>query len=832
MPNPSSSSFTGLSMEEVAIARATHGWNESYHKKEAPFWRALKNLVKEPMFLLLLAAAILYFISGQTNEGVFMGFAIILVSTISIYQDARSRHALDALKKLTEPVARVIRAGTEINIPSRELVPGDLFIVEEGGLIPADGKIIQANDCSVNESILTGESFTVSKEVNSPLNLLFQGTFVTGGLAIAEVTAIGQQTKLGQIGKQMASMKEEQTPLQKQIASFVKKMALAGILVFLVVWLIHYLKTRLLLDSLLKALTLAMSILPEEIPVAFTTFMALGAWRLLQMGIIVKQTTTVEALGSASVICTDKTGTLTENKMSLAAVYSGPDKSKDAELIRVAMFASEPIPFDPMEKALHEAYAASVQKDERPVFQMEKEYPLGGKPPMMTHIFRATDGRRVIAAKGAPEAIFAVSNMDKMPLNMAENLVQEFASKGYRVLAVAEADFPENATNYPEQQQQFTFRLLGLVAFYDPPKPEISNVINAFYEAGIKVKILTGDNALTTQAIAREIGFRGSDTVIEGAELMNLTPPELTKQIDKHQVFARMFPEAKLTIIENLKSRNEVVAMTGDGVNDGPALKAAHIGIAMGDKGSELAKKAASLVLTDDDLGKMVDAVGMGRKIYSNLKKAIRYIISIHIPIILTVFLPLALGWIYPSIFTPVHVIFLELIMGPTCSIIYENEPMEAGTMQAPPRPFQATFFSWRELSVSIFQGLVITAACLGMYQYAVGSGSDEDGVRTMVFLTLITANIFLTLVNRSFHYTIFTTIRYPNKLVPIIILITLAITLLLLLIPSFRSFFGFSELDIHYYLVSLLAGSLSVLWMEPVKAYLLLRKKNQVNKS
>ncbi len=825
-------SLKGLASAEVEKARAVYGWNELTHKKEIPLWRAIKDLVKEPMFLLLLAAATLYFISGQTSEALFMAVAIVLVSAISLYQDARSRHALDALKKLTQPVARVIRDGMEIDLPSRELVPGDYFIVEEGGVIPADGQILQSNDCSVNESILTGESFTVSKEVNSPSNLLYQGTFLTSGLAIAEVVAIGQQTKLGQIGKQLAEIKEEPTPLQQQIASFVKKMALAGVFIFLLVWLIHYLQTRVLLDSLLKALTLAMSVLPEEIPVAFTTFMALGAWRLLQMGIIVKQTTTVEALGSASVICTDKTGTLTENKMSLAARWYRTDITDDAELIRVAMFASEPIPFDPMEKALHEAYAASAENDERSFFQLEKEYPLSGKPPMMTHIFSASGGRRIIAAKGAPEAIFAVAKLESDQRREAEKMVADFAAKGYRVLAVAKAIFPEMSTDYPAIQQDFSFQLLGLLAFYDPPKPGITDVLKAFYEAGIKVKLLTGDNVITTRSIAREIGFQGSDTAIEGNALIGLSAAELGHQIQTHQVFARMFPEAKLAVIDNLKSAQEVVAMTGDGVNDGPALKAAHIGIAMGNKGSELAKKAASLILTDDDLGKMVDAVAMGRKIYSNLKKAIRYIISIHIPIILTVFLPLALGWIYPSIFTPVHVIFLELIMGPTCSIIYENEPLEAGTMEAPPRPFQANFFNWRELSLSVVQGLIITIACLGIYQYGLSAGMDENGVRTLVFLTLITANIFLTLANRSFQYTIFTTIRYENKLVPLIILVTLAITILLLWVPVFQRFFGFRLLSYHQYLACLLAGSVSVLWLEPVKAFLLLRKKNPVNKS
>lgn len=845
MAEPSSIQFSGLNAGEVAAAREKYGLNELEKDGESPIWRAVKDLFKEPMFLLLLAASILYFISGQTGEGIFMLVAIALVSTISLYQDARSRHALDALKKLTEPLTQVIRDGQHQTIPSSELVPGDIFIVEEGNLIPADGIILQANDCSVNESILTGESFTVSKSVDSNgdhNNKLYQGTLVTGGLAIARVTATGKRTRMGQIGKQLVSIKEEPTPLQAQISSFVKKMALAGILVFVIVWLIHYLQTRMILDSLLKALTLAMSILPEEIPVAFTTFMALGAWRLLQKGIIVKQTTTVEALGSASVICTDKTGTLTENRMSLAGLYSWEDRSFHdpanshspaiKELIRVAMFGSEPIPFDPMEKALHEAYIQGREQDERPAFQMEKEYPLGGKPPMMTHIFRSADGQRIIAAKGAPEAILNVSQIPASQHSDYHQAIETFAKQGYRVLGIAEGIFDPESRAYPETQQEIQFRLLGLIAFYDPPKQGIQQVLETFYNAGIKVKILTGDNALTTQSIAKEIHFRGSDTVIEGNELVKLSDAALKQEVEQYQLYARLFPEAKLRIIEALKANQEVVAMTGDGVNDGPALKAAHIGIAMGNQGSELAKKAASLVITDDDLGKMAEAVAMGRKIYTNLKKAIRYIISIHIPIILTVFIPLVLGWAFPSIFTPVHVIFLELIMGPTCSIIYENEPMEAGTMQAPPRPFQSTFFSWSELSVSVLQGLVITAACLGIYQYAWRSGLDETATRTMVFLTLVTANIFLTLVNRSFRFTIFTTIQYRNRLIPLITFLTVLLTILLLWIPAFRDFFGFRHLNTNLYLYCLLAGAVSVLWMEPIKYWRGLHEKNREYKS
>lgn len=841
MTEPTSFPYSGLKADEVEKIRLESGWNELDKSGQSPIWTAVKALFQEPMFLLLLAASILYFISGQTGEGLFMVAAIVLVSTISLYQDARSRHALEALNKLTEPLIQVIRDGIHQSIPSRELVPGDIIIVEEGNLIPADGQILKANDFTVNESILTGESFGVTKSAESTEgnNEVFQGTLVTGGLAFAVVTATGRRTKMGQIGKQLVSIKEEPTPLQAQIASFVKKMALTGIVIFLLVWLIHYMQTRAVLDSLLKALTLAMSILPEEIPVAFTTFMALGAWRLLQKGIIVKQTTTVEALGSASVICTDKTGTITENRMSLAGLYSwknhrfqelaGNLDEEGKELIRMAMFASEPVPFDPMEKAIHEAYSANFRVDERPLYQMEKEYPLDGKPPMMTHVFLSERGDRIIAAKGAPEALLNVSNISLQEQEEFKAVLQSYGEKGYRVLAVGMAD--GTLKEFPAVQQELHFQLVGFLAFYDPPKPGIKEVFKSFYEAGIKVKILTGDNALTTRSIANEVDFRGTEAVIEGSSLIGLSDEEVQQKVNQYQIFARLFPEAKLRIIEALKGNQEVVAMTGDGVNDGPALKAAHIGIAMGNKGSELAQKAASLVITDDDLGKMVEAVAMGRKIYTNLKKAIRYIISIHIPIILIVFLPLALGWIYPDIFTPVHVIFLELIMGPTCSIIYENEPMEPGTMQVPPRPFSSTFFSLRELSVSILQGLVITAFCLGIYQFASRGGVDENGTRTMVFLTLVTANVFLTLVNRSFQYTIFTTIQYRNRLMPLIISVTILMTVLLVVVAPIRDFFGFRHLESGQYLICLLAGMISVVWYEPVK-YWRRMMKNRAGKS
>ncbi|MCE9538897.1 MAG: HAD-IC family P-type ATPase [Bacteroidetes bacterium] len=742
----------GLTNEQVILAREKSGQNTLNYKQENSILDILKNLAKEPMIILLLVTALIYFVSGKIGDGIFLSSAILIVSAISLFQDSRSRNALQKLKKLTQPNCKVIRNGNTEEIKSEDLVVGDSLIVEEGTSITADGIIIHSNDFSVNESILTGESFPVFKDKSKEDNFIFKGTTVASGLAIVTITHIGNETKLGKIGKSLESIKEEKTPLELQISNFIKKLVIAGALIFVLVWAINYFRSYGLLDSLLKALTLAMSILPEEIPMAFTTFMAIGAWRLMKIGVVVKQMKTVETLGSATVICTDKTGTLTENKMSLAKVFSltskkiaDPNETNDDEkaLIKIAMWASEPIPFDPMEIALHKAYKDLHEKDERPDFKLIHEYPLGGKPPMMTHIFENNSGQRIIAAKGAPEALMNVSNLSKEETQQIEKAIQIITNEGYRVLGVGVSYFTGN--DYPKTQQEFKFTFKGIVAFYDPAKKNIKKVLEDFYQAGILVKIITGDNAATTTAIAKQINFKGFEHSLTGDELMKLSDAELQEKVMQTNIFTRMFPEAKLRIITALKEQNQIVAMTGDGVNDGPALKAAHIGIAMGKKGTEIAKQAASLILLEDDLSKMVDAVAMGRKIYTNLKKAIQYIISIHIPIILTVFIPLALGWIYPNIFSPVHIIFLELIMGPTCSIIFENEPMEKNTMFQKPRPFTTTFFNWKELTTSIIQGIAITAGTLFAYQYSVYQGFDEAHTRTIVFTVLITANIFLT---------------------------------------------------------------------------------------
>jgi len=827
MEHPIPENIQGLNDEEVLVARTQFGRNEFEFRRPNELWRMLKQLLGEPMVLLLLSASTLYFISGKTADAIFLSVAILIVAGISVYQHRRSRMALEKLKKYTQPLAKVIRNGNKIDIPLADLVVGDCLWVGEGDQVAADARITFSSDLELNESILTGESMSIGKDRQHSDPFIYQGTHVTTGMAVAMITATGMNTRLGKIGKSLSAVKEKATPLEQQINDFVKKMVLAGILVFMVVWLINYAKSGNWIQSLLQALTLAMSILPEEIPVAFTSFMALGAWRLMQKGIIVKEMKTVETLGSANVICTDKTGTLTLNEMTLAAVLDrgeGDWKKWDKtlategmkELVRVGMWASEPMPYDPMEIALHEAYSMSHPTDERKLYQLVKEYPLQGKPPMMTHIFREPGGLQIIAAKGAPETILRACKLQGDELAMAEKLVREMAEKGYRILGVAVASWSGHA--FPAEQQQLKFDWVGLLAFYDPPKQQMRQVIEQFQQAGIDIKILTGDNPVTTRQIAGQVGLRNENNPVNGDEVMALEGKELEKMVIENQLFARMFPEAKLKVIHALQATGKIVAMTGDGVNDGPALKAAHIGVAMGKRGAEVAKQAASMILPDDDLQHMLTAIAMGRRIYGNLKKAIRYIISIHLPIILLVFIPLALGWIYPNLFSPVHIIFFELIMGPTCSIIYENEPAEANILQLPPRKISTSIFNWMELWVSILQGLVITSGCLLIYQWGASQDMNEKEVRTIVFTTLIASNLFLTFENRSFYSSLIQTFRYSNPLLVLITAVTILLALIILFVPTIRNFFQLTSMSPFYYGASILIALISVIWIEVLK--------------
>jgi len=821
-----SSSHKGLTSEQVQASRSLHGDNRIEMQEDRIFLYVLKGIVLEPMFILLCIACVVYFIAGQFREGIIMLSAIVMVSGISFYQDYRSRNAISALKKFSAPRANVLRDGKKIQVNTEELVVNDILLLEEGELVGADGTILEANDLSINESMLTGESLPVNK-ITADHGNVYKGSLVLSGSASIQVTAVGNKTMFGKIGLSLKEITIIKTPLQLQVASFVRYMLWFGAGAFLLVFAYNYYNSGSFEQALIQGLTLAMSVIPEEIPVAFSTFMALGAFRLLKKDIIVKQPQYVETLGAATVICTDKTGTLTQNKMSVAYLYDAANKvSVDVSstsplppaLIEYAMWSSETEPFDPMEKAIHQLYNETGDKLRQSSFKQIHEYPIGGNPPLMTHIFRDGTGDTIIAAKGAPEAILRQSDLSIAELKNIEEQVMAYARQGYRVLGVGKGSWPGD--EWPASQENFPFEFLGLVVFYDPPKQNMEATIKTFNEAGITVKMITGDYPETALAIANKLHLPHNQEILSGKEVMRLSADELRKKVGAVNIFARMFPEAKLKVIEALKANAEIVAMTGDGVNDGPALKAAHIGIAMGLRGSEVAKRSAALIITDDDLGHMTDAVALGRKIYDNLKKAIQYIVSIHIPILLIVTLPLLLFWRYTDIFSPLHVIFLELIMGPTCSIVFENEPVEPGTMMRPPRKQSHTFLSGRQLILSISQGLMISIGCLGLGFYYMQAGADEATVRTVIFITLLFSNIFLTLCNRSFYYDIFTTLRYKNNLALIIIGISIASVVVFLFEPHVRQLFLLNNIAVLVILNCLAVAFVSTFWIEAWKAF------------
>lgn len=816
--------FQGLSTSEVLERQRRFGKNNLYTGAARPFLRMLWEVIREPMFVILTIVCSIYFFLGSVYEGGIMLFAMAMVVGISIYQELRSANAIQSLKKFTQSNIKVIREGVEIMIASEDLVPDDVIVLVEGAQIPADAVILKVNDFSVDEAIMTGESLAVVKNVNDSL---LQGTTITSGTCLARVIKTGNQTALAKLGKSIEDIIPEQSLLQSQINSFVKYMALTGLGAFVLVFGINYAITNSFIISLLFGLVMTMSLIPEEIPVAFSSFMAIGAHRMSRIGILVKQPITVESLGSASVICLDKTGTITENKMSVAAIYDFQKdhiieiadliKHPNNEVLEYAMWASEESPFDPMEKALHHAYIKNTQSDARTSHHIIHEYPLEGIPPMMTHVW-ASEGRPIIACKGAVERILQNCKLETLSKIHIQEVTRQLASSGFRILGVAKVAVDTQMLEFPDHQDGFDWQFLGLVALYDPPKKGIKKVFEQFYAAGIQVKMLTGDYAETALTIAKESGLRNNGNYLNGNDVLLMSEVDLQNKVKEIDIFVRMFPEAKMKVIEALKAIGEVVAMTGDGVNDGPALKAANIGVAMGDRGTEIAKKAASLVITDDNLHKMVDAIANGRKIYYNLKKAIRYIISIHIPIILTVLVPVLLNWHFKNIFSPIHVIFLEMIMGPTCSIFFENEPIERGTMRKPPRQRTENFFSRRELSGSILQGIMITLGVLGVYFWAMTHGYNESMTRTFTFITLIISNIFLTLVNRSFQETIFKTIFYKNNLLPVVLIASLVLLLALQYVPFLNHTFQLSQLTLQAWLICGAVAFGSVFWFEGYK--------------
>lgn len=814
----------GLSSIDVPLLRKQYGSNTFRSAAQHRFLHIIWDIVREPMFILLAIACILYFILGSDTEGFIMAAAILVVVMISIYQETRSSRALLALEQYTEPKVKVIRDSREQVIQSRDLVPGDIILLEEGMKIPADATIIQSNDLSIDESVITGESLAVEKNVTGDMNVLYQGTTVNSGKCLARVTHTGNATTLGRIGKSIEGYTSSKTMLQMQINRFVRRLALFGLAGFFVILAINYFHYREWTTSLLFALTLAMSAVPEEIPVAFSSFMALGAYKMSTLGIISRQPQVIENLGAVNVLCLDKTGTITENKMQVKTIYEyesdrlkdmgSSDMHKNEKVLYYAMLASETNPFDPMEKAIWQAYLLNSGTGEQAV-EMIYEYPLEGRPPMMTHVYKQ-ESNIIVAAKGGAERILKVCQIPDEKRKKLLDHVEKLSSKGYRVLGVAHAVHYQG--EMPARQDDYDWQFTGLLALYDPPKKNAKGMLKEIYDAGIEVKLVTGDHPGTAINIAEQTGIANSLRCHTGDEVMEMDDAALQVAARGTSIFARMFPEAKLKLVKALKANGDIVGMTGDGVNDGPALKAANIGIAMGKKGTETARRAADLVLTDDDLGKIVLAVREGRKIFSNLVKAIRYIIAIHIPIILTASLPLVLGWKYPNIFTPLHVIFMELIMAPTCSIFFEKEPVEHTIMLKGPRSRTAGLFTVEELVIAIVQGLVITAAVLLLYYSFMRQGASIEETRTVVFTTLIISNVFLTFTDRSFTRTIFYTIRYKNKLAPAVLIISAGFLALLHFVPAVRELFQLAPVSPAVFWLCFAVAFGSVMWFEVYK--------------
>lgn len=816
----------GLSGPQVERLQRQYGKNIFRAAAQYRFLHILWDVLREPMFILLLIACSLYFILGNISEGIMMAVAMVIVTAISLYQEVKSSRALQALRQFTEPRIKVIRDGREQVVGNEELVPGDIMLLEEGMKVPADAVVLQSNDLAVNESIITGESVPVEKKETSEQNVLYQGSTIDSGKCIAEVTATGNETVLGKIGKAVATYNPSKTLLQLQINRFVRRLALFGLAGFFIIFFVNYLHYRELATSLLFALTLAMSAVPEEIPVAFSSFMALGAFKMSRLGIISRQPQVIENLGAINVLCLDKTGTITENRMQVKSIYDyRAGKMIDIDevaaaannILFYAVLASESQPFDAMEKAIWDAYLPVRPKEFESV-KMVYEYPLEGRPPMMTHIYRWND-QTIAAAKGGAERIITVCRLDSTSAEKMLQIMRELGSKGYRVLGVASAVHKEGPL--PLKQDQFDWQFEGLLALYDPPRKNVAATLNRIYAAQIDIKLLTGDHAETAVNIARQAGIRGPERCHTGDEIMKLDDAALQALVKETNVFARMFPDAKVKIIKALQAGGYIVAMTGDGVNDGPALKMADIGIAMGKKGTDTARQASDLVLTDDNLEKIVTAVGEGRRIFSNLVKAVRYIISIHIPIILTASLPLVLNWHYPNIFTPIHVIFLELIMGPTCSIFFEKEPVEETILLTSPRNRAAGLFTARELWLSIIQGLVITAGVLTLYYFFMEARYDIEYTRTVVFNTLIVANVFLTFADRSFTQTVYHTSRYKNNLAPVVLIASSVFLALLNFLPAVRDLFRLTSISTGDFWICFAVAFASVIWFEGYKAML-----------
>lgn len=843
--------LTGLTEEEAARRLAEEGPNEIASAKPRSFLRAVWEVVKEPMLLLLVAAGTVNVLismqePARIKEALLLFVFVFVVIGITLYQERKTERALEALRDLSSPRALVLRGGAQRRIPGREVVRGDLILLSEGDRVPADAIMLECSNVSVDEALLTGESVPVrkaacgpdaSRELGAPggdgTAWAFSGTLVVRGRGLAQVLATGPATELGKIGTALQKLEPERTLLQRDVDKLVRNLAILGLSAAAIVVVIYGFTRGDWLEGALAGITLAMALLPEEFPVVLTVFLALGAWRVSKSNVLTRRMPAIEMLGAATVLCSDKTGTITQNRMtvrelSTAAgrfrVDGAPITEEFHAIVEYAVLASPIDPFDPMDtafKVLGERYLADTEHLHSE-WTLVREYPLSERLLALSHVWRSPDGGDyVIAAKGAPEAIADLCHLSEVEAAAAGREVARMADEGLRVLGVARAQF-KAAKDLPEIQHDFVFESIGLVGLQDPIREDVPGAVAQARTAGMRVVMITGDYPGTARSIALEVGLDAEKHIMTGPELESLDDEALAERIDDIDVFARVVPEQKLRIVRALKARGEVVAMTGDGVNDAPALKASHIGIAMGQRGTDVAREAAALVLTDDAFSSIVSAVRVGRRIYDNLKKAMAYILAVHVPIagmsLLPVLVPRLFGHEMPLVLMPVHIAFLELIIDPACSVVFEAEAEEKDIMDRPPRGIDEPMFSRRMIGVSVAQGAFVLAAVLGVYLWAVFSGHAASDVRTLTFATLVFGNLALIFVNRSWSHTVIGGLLTKNVALWWVTAATIVMLALLLWFPATRDLFQFSVMHPGDLLISLAAGLVSVVWFEAYK--------------
>ena len=832
--------FVTLSEAEAAERLASEGYNELPSSGQRSFFLLAFGVVREPMFLLLVACGVVYLVLGDVQEALMLLGFVFFVMGLTLYQERKTEHALDALRDLSSPRALVVRDGTERRIAGREVVQGDILMVSEGDRVPADALLLSCLNMLVDESLLTGESVPVrksddaseEKEVHpggDDLPYIYSGTMVVQGQGIARVIATGRSTEIGKIGTVLQAVEPEETLLQKETNRWVYHLAIVGLSLCILVIVFYSLTRGDWLHGLLAGVTLAMATLPEELPVVLTIFLALGAWRISKKQVLTRRMPAIETLGSSTVLCVDKTGTLTMNCMSVSSLFAGGEildvglVSRNAlpeefhQLIEFSILASQLDPFDPMEKAIKETGDNFLTETEHlhKDWSLVHEYPLSKELLSLSRVWKATDREEyIIAAKGAPEAIFDLCHFDDQQTARLSSHICEMADQGLRVLGVARAFFQQPVL--PGQQHDFVFEFLGLIGLADPVRPTVSTAIAECYSAGVRVVMITGDYPGTARNIARQIGLKKADAWITGPELDGMTEQDLHQKINTVNIFARVVPEQKLRLVTELKANGEIVAMTGDGVNDAPALKAANIGIAMGGRGTDVARESASLVLLDDDFSSIVQAIRLGRRIFDNIRKAMAYIFAIHVPIAGISLFPVLFQW--PLLLLPAHIAFLQLIIDPACSIVFEAEGEESDVMKRPPRDSREPLFSSRMVALSLTQGIIVLIVVLGIFWFALSRGDNEQEIRALTFTTLMISNLGLILTNRSWSRTFAATLRFPNKALFPVVMGAIIFLGIVLYVPVLINLFRFSALHPFDLLLCLSAGIGSVLWFEMLK--------------